>query len=115
MYRSMAELATHCRRVRLQWVTVTVALLRNGLTNRSLHIAGIQEDDERTWRVIASLARCTREEPARFVTRHRRIPKANQLRRERTERSEPLDANGDCSGSRYSVARPQYPAPGGRI
>jgi len=40
MYRSMAELATHCRRVRPQWVTVTVALLRNGLTNRSLHIAG---------------------------------------------------------------------------
>ena len=39
MYRSMAELAIHCRRVRLQWVTVTVALLRNGLTNRSLHIA----------------------------------------------------------------------------
>ena len=32
MYRSMAELATHCRRVRPQWVTVTVALLRNGLT-----------------------------------------------------------------------------------
>jgi hypothetical protein len=31
MYRSMAELATHCRRVSLQWVTVTVALLMPGM------------------------------------------------------------------------------------
>src|SRR4051812_46429633 len=73
-------------------------------------IAEFQKDDKRTWRTTASLARCTREEPTRFVTRHRHIPKANQLRREWTERSEPLDANADCSGSRYSVARSEYPA-----
>src|ERR1700691_5192638 len=78
-------------------------------------IPASQEDDERTRRPVTSLARCPRQEPARFVARQRRIPKADQFHREWTQRSKPLHADGDCRGTRYSVAGSQYPVVGGRL
>src|ERR1700678_3489769 len=118
MRRSTAELTTRCGQARPRRVAVA-----EGAVNRSMvsqqggfdEIDESQEDDQRTRRIVTALARSARQEPARFVTRHRRVAKANQLRREWTERSEPLHAHGDCRGTRYPVAGSQQPAAGGRL